>query len=193
MEHVNENTAEFGKIKRDVIINSNLDNVWKNVISIDMSTSIDFFSSLSLRKMNPYMRDESSFKKLQELLKTRFDDIEYRTGDIMEVNNLDNELFDIMITSNVFQYLEEYLPPKENPYNKLKEIFTKLKEHLNEDGIIQLLYLYAFDGTSHKNDFAVRDLVKVINVLYPDLLELSEFDNGLKDGKDCAIYYKKKR
>lgn len=190
---INENTAEFGKLKKDVIINSNLNNVWRNVISIDMPESIDFFPPSVLKKMNPYMKDESSFKKLQELLKTRFDDIEYRVGDIMEVNNLNDEMFDIIITSNVFRYLEDYLPPKENPYDKLKEIFTKLKEHLNKDGIIQLLYYYAFDGTSHQDDYAVRDLVKVLNTLYPDLLEVSEFDNGEKDGKDCAIYYRKKR
>ena len=111
----------------------------------------------------------------------------------MEVNNLDSELFDIMITSNVFQYLEDYIFPGENPYEKLKEIFTKLKGHLNEDGVLQLLYHYSFDGTSHWDECASRDLVKVINTIYPDLLEFSEFDNGLKDGKDCAIYYRKKR
>ncbi len=190
---INENAARFGKLKRDVIINSKLEDVWENILDIDIPMSYDIFPYSLLRNMNIYMHDEESYKKLQELLKTRFNDIEYRIGNIMEVNNLDNELFDIIITSNVFRYLEDYLPPKENPYDKLKEIFTKLKEHLNKDGIIQLLYYYAFDGTSHQDDYAVRDLVKVLNTLYPDLLEVSEFDNGEKDGKDCAIYYRKKR
>ena len=87
---INENTAKYGKLKRDVIINSKLNNVWENVLNINMPKNYDLFPDISLRKMNPYMQDEESFKKLQELLKTRFDDIEYRTGNIMEVNNLDN-------------------------------------------------------------------------------------------------------
>lgn len=190
---INENTAKFGKLKRDTILNSNIDNVWINVMRIDMPKNYDIFPDNSLRRMNPYMKDEESFKKIQELLKNRFSDIEYRIGNIMDVNNLDNKFFDIIITSNVFQYLEEYIKPGENPYDRLKEVFTKLKGHLKEEGIIQLLYYYAFDGTSHQGDYAVRDLVKVLNALYPDIPEFSEFDNGLKDGRDCAIYYRKKR
>lgn len=189
---INENTAKFGKLKRDVILNSTLDNVWINVIRIDMPKNYDLFPKESLMRMNPYMKDEESFKKLQELLRTRFNDIEYKVGNIMEVNNLDNELFDIIITSNVFQYLEEYLLPGENPYERLKKVFTKLKSHLTEDGIIQLLYHYAFDGTSHWDTCASRNLVKVINTLYPDILSLIEFE-GTTNQTDCAFFYRKKR
>ena len=74
-----------------------------------MPKNYDLFPKESLMKMNPYMKDEESFKKLQGLLKTRFNDIEYKVGNIMEVNNLDNELFDIIITSNVFQCIISYL------------------------------------------------------------------------------------
>lgn len=189
---INENTAKFGKLKRDVILNSTLDNVWINVIRIDMPKNYDLFPKESLMKMNPYMKDEESFKKLQELLRTRFSDIEYKVGNIMEVNNLDNELFDIIITSNVFQYLEEYIRPGESPYDRLKEVFNKLKEHLTDDGIIQLLYHYAFNGTSHWDTCASRNLVKVLNTIYPDLLSFIEFD-GTTNQKDCAFIYEKKR
>ena len=182
---INENTAKFGKLKRDVILNSTLDNVWINVIRIDMPKNYDLFPKESLMKMNPYMKDEESFKKLQELLRTRFSDIEYKVGNIMEVNNLDNELFDIIITSNVFQYLEEYIRPGESPYDRLKE-------HLTDDGIIQLLYHYAFNGTSHWDTCASRNLVKVLNTIYPDLLSFIEFD-GTTNQKDCAFIYEKKR
>ena len=177
---INENTAKFGKLKRDVILNSTLDNVWINVIRIDMPKNYDLFPKESLMKMNPYMKDEESFKKLQELLRTRFSDIEYKVGNIMEVNNLDNELFDINIT------------PGESPYDRLKEVFNKLKDHLKEDGIIQLLYHYAFNGTSHWDTCASRNLVKVLNTIYPDLLSFIEFD-GTTNQKDCAFIYEKKR
>ena len=189
---INENAAKFGKLKRDVIINSKLNNVWENVLNIDMPKNYDIFPDVSLRRMNPYMKDEESFKKLQELLKTRFDDIEYRIGNIMEVNNLDNELFDIIITSNVFQYLEEYINPGENPYDRLKKVFTKLKGHLTEEGVLQLLYHYAFNRTSYWDDCASRNLVKVLNTLYPDLLSFIEFD-GITNQIDCALIYEKKR
>ncbi len=189
---INENTAKFGKLKRDVILNSTLDNVWINVIRIDMPKNYDLFPKESLMKMNPYMKDEKSFKKLQGLLKTRFNDIEYRVGNIMEVNNLDNEFFDIIITSNVFQYLEEYINPGENPYDRLKEVFNKLKEHLTDDGIIQLLYHYAFNRTSHWDTCASRNLIMVLNTIYPDVLSFVEFD-GTTSQKDCAFIYKKKR
>ena len=136
------------------------------LLNINMPKNYDLFPDISLRKMNPYMQDEKSFKKLQELLKTRFDDIEYRVGNIMEVNNLDNELFDI---------------------------YTKLKDHLTDEGVLQLLYHYAFTRTSYPDGCASRNLVKILNTVFPDVLEFSEFDNSHKDGKDCAIYYRKKR
>lgn len=189
---INENTAKFGKLKRDVILNSTLDNVWINVIRIDIPKNYDLFPKESLMKMNPYMKDEESFKKLQDLLRTRFNDIEYKVGNIMEVNNLDNELFDIIITSNVFQYLEEYINPGESPYDRLKEVFNKLKEHLTDDGIIQLLYHYSFNRTSHWDTCASRNLVKVLNTIYPDILSFVEFE-GTTNQTDCAIIYEKKR
>ena len=64
---INENTAKFGKLKRDVILNSTLDNVWINVIRIDMPKNYDLFPKESLMKMNPYIKDEKSYKKLQRL------------------------------------------------------------------------------------------------------------------------------
>ena len=190
---INENALAFGKLKRDVIINSNLDNVWINVLRINMPKNYDIFPDINLRKMNPYMKDEKTFKTMQQILKTRFDDIEYRVGNIMEVNNLDSKLFDIIITSNVFQYLEEYIDVSENPYDRLKTVFTKLKDHLNDDGVIQFLYHYAFSNTHFLDECASRDLVKVLNCLYPDKLDFFEFENGMKDGTDCAIMYRKKR
>lgn len=189
---INENTQKFGKLKRDVILNSTLDNVWINVIRIDMPKNYDLFPKESLMKMNPYMKDEESFKKLQDLLRTRFNDIEYKVGNIMEVNNLDNQLFDIIITSNVFQYLEEYINPGENPYDRLKEVFIKLKSHLTDDGIIQLLYHYAINRTSEWDTSASRNLIMVLNTIYPDVLSFVEFD-GTTCQKDCAVIYKKKR
>ena len=190
---INENAARFGKLKRDVIVNSKLEEVWENILDIDIPMSYDIFPYSLLRKMNFYMHDEESYEKLQELLKTRFDDIEYRVGNIMKVNNLDNELFDIIITSNVFQYLDEYISKTDDPYDKFKEIFNKLKEHLTEEGIIQLLYYYNFKKTSYSDERASRNLVKILNTVYPDILELSEFDNGYNGDKDCAVYYRKKR
>ena len=67
---INENTAKFGKLKRNAILNSTLNNVWINVIRIDMPKNYDLFPDNSLRLMNPYMKDEKSFKKLQDLLRT---------------------------------------------------------------------------------------------------------------------------
>lgn len=190
---INENSQKFGKLKRDVIINSNINNVWGNVLCIDIPKKIDFFPAEQLRNMNPYMKDAESFKKLQDLLITRFDDIEYRVGNIMEVDNLDNELFDIIITSNVFQYLEEFISPLENPYDKLKDIFNKLKKHLKDDGVVQFLYHYAINNNLYYDECASRNLIKVLNCIHPDKLDFYEFDNGMKDGIDCAIIYRKKR
>lgn len=132
---------------------------------------------------------------MQNLLKNEFERISYQVGNIMQLSNLDNETFDIIITSNVFQHIDLFISKTQDPYVKIKEVFEKLKNHLNESGIIQLLYYYEY-GVDNEEDeitYPTRDLAKIKNTLYPDLLSVYTFDDYTGRDKDAIVVYEKKR
>lgn len=62
---VNKNTEEFYKRKREIIINSSLDEVYRKTIGIkDIEFSEDIFSFNDVVRMNNYLQSLDSYKKL---------------------------------------------------------------------------------------------------------------------------------
>lgn len=186
---INENAAQFGKLKRQVILNSTLDNVWDNVINIDMPTLMDdcIFNFAALKEMNPYMSSETNYKKLQSILQQE-DNIEYQVGNIITLDDIDDEKYDVIITSNVLQYIDCYIDESENSYDAIKTIFKQLKDHLYDEGIMQFLYYYQYDTTYYPS----TSLAKILKQLYPEILSMIKFPS-LHSNKDAAIVYEKKR
>ena len=80
---INEDTARFGKIKRDIIINCPSRRKMYNKVlkEKDILLSKDLFSYESLTKMNPYMSSSNEYKKLRKLLREEQDKIRYVQGD----------------------------------------------------------------------------------------------------------------
>lgn len=105
--------------------------------------------------------------------------------------------YDRMILSNVVQYLDDNLPDKtKNPYQFLRENMDIWTSYLNDDGILQLLYLYAYSKESLKNNsnsVSTYNLCSVINSLDKYPLEISFFDNFLGGGnrQDAIVTYQK--
>ena len=99
--------------------------------------------------------------------------------------------------SNVIQYLEMYSINK-NKYKVLKNMFSILKDHLSDEGIIQLLYYFntkLINGQNSYDDFFDGyNLDRILNILSEDdrdNFSLIEFANDYA-GKDAVVLYKKR-
>lgn len=192
---INENVIKFGKLKRDLILSSPREDLYDKVLSLEeIPFTKDVLNKQIVYKANPYLRDEESYQKLRRILE---DDskINYITGDLIQVNNLEGQLFDIIITSNVFQNIACFIG-ENNPYLKLKEIFELLKEHITEEAIIQLLYIYSFNSKdledSNEIDNTLRNIKKIYEALKTRNLYVLTFE-GIADKKDAVLTYQKTR
>ena len=192
---INENVIKFGKLKRDLILSTSREDLYDKVLSQEeIPFTKDVLNKQLVYKTNPYLRDEESYQKLRRILE---DDskINYITGDLTQVNNLEGQLFDIIITSNVFQNIACFIGDA-NPYLKLKEIFELLKEHITEEAIIQLLYIYSFNSKdledSNEIDNTLRNIKKIYEALKTRNLYVLTFE-GIADKKDAVLTYQKTR
>ena len=99
------------------------------------------------------------------------------------------------IFSNILQYLVMYAKDNQ-PYDFLKENFSVWKEHLNEDGILQMLYIYSCGDPSLgkiRSDAWGYDLGKIVKTLKGNSLELSWFEDCFGDDHDAIVTYQKRR
>lgn len=192
---INENTARFGKLKRDIIISSPRSKLYKEVTGIkEVPLSGDLFSEKDLRFMNPYMSSDKSYNKLQELLRTNPDSIEYKIGDITRLSLDENDKYDVILLSNVLQYLDLFTDKDKDVYEELKRIFNDLKIHLNKEGILQLLYIYSIGKENFTSDTRMgkmQSIKNVVNALYPNILSMSRFTDEAFNKEDAIIYYKR--
>ena len=191
---INENVKQFGKLKRKLILQTPRKKLYDEVLKIEeVPLSKDVLPKDLVYKINPYLKDDESYETLRRKLKEE-NRIRYITGDLTQVNNLDRELFDIIITSNVFQNIACFIGSS-NPYTKLKEIFDLLKEHLTEEGILQLLYYYSFDSSDLNNkdyDSTLRNVRQVYEALQSNNLFLTTF-KGITKKNDAILTYQKTR
>jgi len=104
-----------------------------------------YFVKKDVRKMNLYMRDEESFNLLKERLKNF--KLKIIQGDIFNIKSLNNK-YDLIFLSNVLQYLN--ISCSEKIQDKVYEIFSSLNSYLNDNGNIQLFYLY---GSLYPKEF----------------------------------------
>lgn len=137
---IDEHTKEFFCIKKQIILSSSLDEVYEKVININnVEFSSDLFCENDIRKMNLYMRDEESFNKLKERLNNFR--VKIIQGDLLHMDNTKlNDKFDLMLLSNVLQYLT--VSEDEKIEDKVYDIFSSLDIYLKSPGFIQLFYLY---------------------------------------------------
>ena len=133
-----------------------------------------------------------------ELLRQKLqkDNISFICGDIFDMDSaIGNDKFDVMIFSNILQYLE-FFAKKEDPYKLLKESFENWKKHLNDDGVLQLLYLYTYTSKdlATEHSLATYNIRKVVETLgYENYLRMQSFSNCYNESQDSVVTYTKER
>ena len=193
---INVNVEKFHEIKSSLILTHPRRDLYNQVINSSFSNDSDFKGFRSAIKDNLYLQSDENYELLRNrLLENR---LGFINGSIFDIgNSLDDKIYDRMILSNVIQYLEMYSIGKDK-YKVLKTMFNTLKDHLSDEGIIQLLYYFntrLINGqNSYDNFFSGYNLDKILDILSEndkDRFNLLEFDNDYV-GKDGAVLYKKR-
>ena len=172
---INSNVRDFYKLKRDIVLLVDREELFFAVMKInEIPLSRDVLELSVLQKMNNYMANDYNYDKLRECLKNY--SVKFIEGDIFNFDAaVGDTKYDRIIFSNILQYL--LMHTKENePYDFLKENFNVWKEHLNEDGILQLLYIYSCGEPSFdkmKSGAWGYDLGRIVKTLKGDSLEFS--------------------
>ena len=186
---LNKNIQELYHLKKKLILSKNRDELYSELldkISIPI-TEEELFGKESVSKMNCYLRDDYSYNKLREKLKND-NNISFINGNIFDMNNyLQDKSYDRIIFSNVLQYLDKF--SKENSKRDfIIEQFEQWQNHLNKDGIIQLLYLYSYN----KNNIE-KNAKDVIKYLCTKSLQVETFHDPINNNKEDAIVTYTKR
>ena len=185
---ISPNTYEFVKLKRAIILDSdNRKQAYEKICKIkSIPISKDLFSHTDLFKMNLYFHNEKNFNKLKD--KLRDTDIDFITGDIFKFSDsVGKKKYDRIIFSNVLQYLSFFA--KVNGYEGCEKEFLKNNfmdwiNHLNNDGVIQLMYLY--DTNAQKDE-----LYRVCDALLGYLLRKNDIEGIHEDDKSSIVTYRK--
>lgn len=192
---LNANTKEFYKLKRDMILSVPREELFSEIIKQRrISFDPDIFPKEAVMHINLYLRNDYYYNLLREKLEETQISIVY--GDIFNIDSyLEKQKFDCLILSNILQYLEDFSKNKD-PFPFLQKNFQKWKEYLNEDGIMQLLYLYSFkieDDLKSSDYLSVYNLRKVKSALQGNELIIEYFRDSFNSNQDAIVTYHKKK
>ena len=185
---INEGTKDYMQYKLHLLNESDTRRDFYDAISNTKEFNLskdEMFSFEALKRMSPYMASEDSFTLLKNNIKeTSFDFI---PGNIYDMDGvLGDRQYDRIILSNVLQYINSCrgnIPI----YQFIKDNFDQFCNHLSKDGILQLMYIYAFEKNNHFEGYSTID---VLRALEGNILEIVKFESGSKE--DAAILYTKK-
>lgn len=189
---INPNVKEYFEIKKEILIHSKRKVFIKRILELESEEfhfSKDVPSENKILENNIYLNTDMNYEKLQELLQTT--PIEFIEGDIFSPNM--EKSYDRIIFSNILQYLDYFFPNK-NVFQEIRNLFTKWYSFLNQNGILQLLYLYSYsyqDILKENHPISCYNLKKVVNALHPYKLDI-EWINGFNEKKDAIVTYTKK-
>lgn len=178
---INPNVEAFFEQKRKLILSKTRNELYDAVLESNFSyTKKDIFSKKAVMLMNTYLNSNQQYENLREKLENC--DISFVIGDIfkMEESGIE-EKFDRIILSNALQYLPIYA---DEPFILKK--FNTWNEHLEDEGILQLLYLY-----SYQPNFVDKKNLKILNVLHSKPLEIEKFYDSYFNVSDAIVTYKK--
>lgn len=144
-----------------------------------------------ITKSNLYL-EEKNYNKLKEkdLYKPNF----YKSN-IITLSEKLNKKYDIIMLSNIVQYIEQLF--KNNHLEYLKEIILNLETKLKENGIILVCYMYSIDDIYNENTNPIIYNLKEVKKILKNL-EIIKFE-GIKnlkflyqkEDKDAVLIYKK--
>ena len=192
---ININVEKFHEVKSKLILTHPRKDLYSQVFKSGFSNN-GYNDSESAFIDNLYLHNDENYELLRsKLLEDRISII---NGNIFDIgNSLGKKIYDRIMLSNVIQYLEMYSINK-NKYKVLKNMFSILKDHLSDEGIIQLLYYFntkLINGQNSYDDFFDGyNLDRILNILSEDdrdNFSLIEFANDYA-GKDAVVLYKKR-
>ena len=192
---INVNVEKFHEVKSKLILTHPRKDLYSQVFKSGFSNN-GYNDSESAFIDNLYLHNDENYESLRsKLLEDR---ISFINGNIFDIgNSLGKKIYDRIMLSNVIQYLEMYSINK-NKYKVLKNMFSILKDHLSDEGIIQLLYYFntkLINGQNSYDDFFDGyNLDRILNILSEDdrdNFSLIEFANDYA-GKDAVVLYKKR-
>lgn len=192
---INENAKEFSQIKMEIIKDTpSREEMYKKVLDVkDVPLSNDLFSYDLLTKMNYYMSSDENYEKLRNILKLKDYNLRYIQGDILDISCLKDEKFDVMILSNILQYLPSFVREGESDENLFKQIFKNFYEHLNNDGLLQLLYYYGFTPSLLRCNYQSYKYLRIMLNLLCEEVKFEEFNNSnANNSNDAVLLYRKK-
>lgn len=179
---INPNTYEFIKLKKDFILKYPRKKAYGEIYKINqIHTSKDIFPYRNIKKMNLYFANDENYEILKEKLRTQ--EIEVITGDIFNMSKSlkKGEKFDRIIFSNILQYINYYA--KMSGYEEKEMLFLRKSfedwiTHLEDNGIIQLLYIYSING-QYQEIINLYDSLVGYNICYHKFQSTTEQDKSL--------------
>ena len=187
---LNPDTQEFVESKVDMLLNSSYQDFYSNIMNDNNFKYFDDkFPLESLVKMNDYMSSEERYNELKDKLYNA--NLNYITGDIYDFSFV-NDTYDRIILSNATQkdYYLGYLNNPDDKHEQRKffhDAFERWHSKLNQNGIIQLAYLYSKDAQ-------IQELYNMVCALDEYLLEILEFPNiGNEQVTSAVVTHTKKR
>ncbi len=193
---INPYTKSYYQIKKNLVLNYDKDQFVDRVNDkIKTINEFQFFDSCgnhnryNIARMNHYLKDEEAYQKLRQSLNQNR--IKFVEGNVYDLSShLHDESYDRIILSNVLEYLS-LTANGENKEEKLRTSFEQWNNHLNDNGIIQLLYLYCFkkEDIASDLDFPSKRLYQFIEETLKEELNISFFDNY--STTDAIVTYQK--
>ncbi len=195
---INKYTEAFYKLKRDMILTTPREELITKVLEDkSLPYSNEVFAPKQIIKMNPYLQNNKNYNLLRKNLTDA--QVSFVQGDIfsMDESLAKNAKFDRIIFSNVLQALDLFAKINhQDPYQFLSENFAVWNNHLNKDGILQLIYLYTYSlanlKTKNTSGLSIYDLKKVVEALEGYPLQISFFEDCFDRNEDAIVTYTKK-
>lgn len=189
---INANTEKYHLVKSNKILETPREKLYNEIIKDQtIPYEKDIFDKKKIITINNYLQSNENYKKLRKKLKK--EQISFVNGDIFNMDRaIENKKFDCMILSNILQYLESF-SPKDGEAQFLRKSFDQWKKHLNDNGVMQLLYLYNFGTSDIKKQHSLYtyNLGNVVQSLKGNSLDI-EFINGIEGKTDAIVTYTKK-
>ena len=152
------------------------------------------FNYSTIREFDDYIV-KSNFMELTDIMGDKsINFLNVNVANLPEI--LDGEKFDIILLSNISDYIHYVYPYPENHMKKYKELIEKLVDNLYDGGIIQLGYVYSiYDDCKRYDDYSKFHFDESRNKYFPFTKYFVENVHSYYGGRryDKVITYQKKR
>lgn len=139
---INANVKKFYEAKKELLTEVSRRQFYDEILKKDFIYDAVTEKSMVYRNCK-YLESDESYKLLKK--KSESASVSFVTGDIFDIDSyLDKtKKYDCILLSNVMQYIDYFAPNKKEVYSFFREKFLEIEKHLNDEGILELYYLYS--------------------------------------------------